>query len=279
MQRVPFDPIRETVLDEPKELSQPSKSASRPALSPDGQWLAFNSWEKQEDLFVVKTDGVGLRQLTNDPYKNRGPRWSPDGKRIAFFSKRSGNWEIWTIHPDGTGVRQVTKLSGGIVAWPVWSPDGNNLAYTVFGLGSFLIAPTKSWDDQVPKPLPAYSERGHLYSAWSWSPNGQSVAGFEQREDGAYAGIVVYSPTSRTFDKLTDFGADPIWLSDSQRLLFLYEGSIHIVDRRSRRTREILSIAPQEIARRGFAISRDDRQIYFSVARLDADIWLMNSED
>jgi Tol biopolymer transport system component len=279
VQRVLFDPTSETVLDEPKELKEPLKSAARPALSPDGQWLAFNSWERQEDLFVVKTNGDRLRQLTNDAYKNRGPRWSPDGKRIAFFSKRSGNWEIWTIHPDGTGLKQITKLSGASTLWPVWSPDGKSLAYTVFGLNSFLMDPTKSWDGQMPKPLPAFSEHGHLYSVWSWSPNGQSVAGFEQREDGGYAGIVVYSPSSRTFEKLTDFGADPVWLSDSQRLLFLNEGKIHLVDRQSRRTREVLSIAPHEIAGRGFAISRDDRQIYFSVSSLEADVWLMNLSD
>jgi len=47
------------------------------------------------------------------------------------------------------------------------------------------------------------------------------------------------------------------------------------VDSETRKTHEILSIAPQEVARRGFALSRDDRQIYFSVAHTEADVWLM----
>jgi Tol biopolymer transport system component len=278
IQRIQFDPVRETIIDEPKELTDPSKAASRPAVSPDGEWLAFNSSGKQDDIFVMRTNGAGLRQLTDDVYKNRGPRWSPDGKRIAFFSKRSKNSEIWTIHPDGSGLEQVTNYSGGTVAWPVWSPDGKSLAYTVFGLGSFIMDPAKEWIKQAPSPLPTYGERGHLFSAWSWSPDGGSIAGLEQRADGSYAGIVVYSVGSRTFEKLTDFGVDPVWLGDGRRLLFLHEGKIHLVDRQSKKTRELLSVAPQEIARRGFVVSRDDRQICFSMASLEADIWLMNLE-
>ena len=73
---------------------------------------------------------------------------------------------------------------------------------------------------------------------------------------------------------MTDYGVDPIWHSD-RRLLFIHEGKIHLVDSETRKAHEILSIAPQEMARRGFALSRDDRQIYFSVANTEADVWLM----
>ncbi|PYT96848.1 MAG: hypothetical protein DMG34_23485 [Acidobacteria bacterium] len=94
------------------------------------------------------------------------------------------------------------------------------------------------------------------------------------RQDGSYVGIMTYSLDSGRFDKLTDYGVDPIWHSD-RRLLFIHEGKIHLVDSETRKAHEILSIAPQEMARRGFALSRDDRQIYFSVANTEADVWLM----
>ena len=96
-----FDPEREVVVGEPKEIVRSSKGASRPSLSPDGKWLAYNSTEQEEHLFVTRADGSGLRQLTSGNQRNRGPRWSPDGKRIAFFSTRSGAWEIWTTDPEG----------------------------------------------------------------------------------------------------------------------------------------------------------------------------------
>jgi Tol biopolymer transport system component len=100
------------------------------------------------------------------------------------------------------------------------------------------------------------------------------LAGFLNRDDG----VAVYSLVSRTYRKLTDHGADPMWLSDSRRLLYLDRGRIHLVDSESANGREVLSIAPEEIARRGFAISPDDGRIFFSVSRTEADVWMMDFE-
>lgn len=271
---VRFDPVRERVISEPKEITQSSKGAARPALSPDGKWLAFNSTEQQEHLFVVGADGSGLRQLTHGDHRNRGPRWSPDGKQLAFFSTRSGDWEIWTVEVDGGGLRQVTALAGQNVAWPVWSPDGKVLAYTIFGVNTFLVEAGKPWTAQSPRKLPPMTEPAQLFNGWSWSPDGRMLAGFLNRGDG----IAIYLPASGTFRKLSEFGSDPVWLSDSRRLLFHHRGRIHLLDSESGRAGEVISIAPEDISRRGFAVSPDDRNIYYSVSTTEADVWLLNFE-
>jgi Tol biopolymer transport system component len=67
----------------------------------------------------------------------------------------------------------------------------------------------------------------------------------------------VYSFETQSYIRLTSSGMDPIWLSDSRRLLFLDQGRIYLVDSETKRQHEVLSIAPREIALRGFAISRD----------------------
>jgi eukaryotic-like serine/threonine-protein kinase len=274
LRSVRFEPDREAVSSEPKEIFQTSRGASRPALSPDGNWLAFNSTEHQEELFLIGADGSGFRQLTNDRVRNRGPRWSPDGKRLAFFSTRSGDWEIWTIRADGAGLRQITHLAGQNVAWPVWSPDGRTLAYTIFGVNTFLIEMTKTWDEQTPRKLPPLPDAKDLFNGWSWSPDGRAIAGFLNRGDG----LILYLPAKGEYRKLTDVGSDPVWLSDSRRLLFHHKGGVHLIDAETGRQKEVLSISPDQVARRGFSVSEDDRYIYFGVSTTEADVWLLNFE-
>jgi Tol biopolymer transport system component len=270
---VRFDPMGETILSEPADAVPSMKEAFRPSLSPDGSWVAFNTAGKREDLFIAGTEGGTVRQLTDDGAKNRGPRFSPDGKRIAFFSKRSGSPEIWTIGIDGSNVQQVTSLNGPNIAWPVWSPNGKSLIYTVFGSGSFLIQL-----GLVPRQQPSAltPPDGSQFYAWSWSPDGAQIAGFQPRPDGSSSGIIVYTVGAGAYTRVTDFGGDPVWLTDSRRLLFVQGERIYLADTATKRTREILSVAPNQVAARGIDVSRDGRTIYFSVATTVADIWMMS---
>ena len=57
------------------------------------------------------------------------PDWSPDGKKLAFASNRSGQFEIWTVNADGNDLKMVTTGAGAKV-WPAWSPDGKSLMFT-----------------------------------------------------------------------------------------------------------------------------------------------------
>jgi len=276
---VPFNSASESVDAEPMRITPGSRQATRPALSPDGQWLAFNSWSKQEDLFIVRVDGSSLRELTHDAYQDRGPSWSPDSKRLAFFSNRSGKYEIWTISVAGDDRQQITNDPKHMVVSPVWSPDGSRLACSLYGVRSFLIDPGNP--DAGETPINVQIPNGY-FQAWSWSRDGRKLAGYLIRPDGSAAGIGVYTIDSKTFEKLTEEGMDPVWLKDQRRLLFYNNGRIDLVDSTTKRTHTVLSVAPQTIAKRGFAVSPDERTIYFSLISTEADIWLMDwgrSED
>src|SRR5919201_42308 len=118
---------------------------------------------------------VGLRHArqAGRPFRHqagldRMPRWSPDGKRIAFVSNRSGDWQIWTINPDGSGLQQLTYTSSGRTLYPVWSPDGTRLAYGREN-NSFIIEVGKPWSEQTPQALPPVSEAKPWFLAMSWS--------------------------------------------------------------------------------------------------------------
>lgn len=80
-------------------------------------------------IWTINEDGTNLVQVTNDSWNNVTPRWSPDGRQIAFSSDRSGSFNIWIMTSGGQNPVQIT-LDPGAVNWdPTWSPDGTRLAY------------------------------------------------------------------------------------------------------------------------------------------------------
>src|SRR5207237_9296221 len=108
-------------------------------VSADGKKIAFASRAAREDVFTINSDGTGLRQLTDDPQRDRVPSFSPDGNRIYFYSERAGNWEIWSIRPDGSGLTQITRTPPelGMMLFPQVSPDGSRLLTFQAG-GSYI---------------------------------------------------------------------------------------------------------------------------------------------
>jgi TolB protein len=95
--------------------------------SPDGQWIAFARTDGAERIHVAPFGGGAARPLTERP--SSVPRWSPDGRLIAFSPGRGFNGGIFVIAPDGSGERRLTDVGG----WPVWWPDGKQIAYLAVG--------------------------------------------------------------------------------------------------------------------------------------------------
>jgi TolB protein len=105
---------------EPRRLLTLGGSADSPAWSHDGRYLAF-TWRPPEasryDIFVMDIASRQIVQLTSGPGSNESPSWSPDDRHLAFQSNRTGRFEIYLIHVDGTGLKQVTTSGGASPAW------------------------------------------------------------------------------------------------------------------------------------------------------------------
>jgi Tol biopolymer transport system component len=157
---------------------------------------------------------------------------------------------------------------------PIWSPDGTRLVYRVEGVTPEIIEIGKSWQEQRPVKLPVRSDLGDRFFPWSWSPDGRKLAEHQGRGN---PGTVIYSFASQQYEKLTDFGYFPVWLSDSRRLLFQDQRKLYLIDSESKRFHELLSVAPNEFGN-GVTFPRDDRMIYLSLLTTEADIWLMTLE-
>lgn len=274
IRRVNFDPQSEQLIGELTWITEGDKRMGSPDFSPDGQLVTFDSQgEKQEDIFVANADGSGLRLLTDDLYRDRGPRWSADGKHIAFYSDRGGKYEIWIVKSDGTGLRQLTNTSASIVFYPVWSPDNTRLAYRTRGSPASIANVALPRVEEPPEALPPVASDSELtFTPWSWSSDGRKLAGWLRTREDPHAGILLYSLDSKQFEKLTDFGNRPVWLSDNRRLLFFYRDKLYLLNALSGTTKELLRTAPDQI--HGLTVSRDTNLVGFSVEVAEADIWV-----
>jgi dipeptidyl aminopeptidase/acylaminoacyl peptidase len=107
-----------------------------PQISPDGSTIAYSitrtNYEKnsrQTEIWLVAASGGEPRRLTSGEGSSSRPRWSPNGKSIAFVSTRSGSPQLYVVEPNGQDPRKLTDVAAG-VADHVWSADGSALLFT-----------------------------------------------------------------------------------------------------------------------------------------------------
>jgi Tol biopolymer transport system component len=248
----------------PSPVTSGSRAWRSLTESPDGKWLVLAAITPNEDLFIVRSDGSGLRQLTNDIAFDRFPRWSPDGKRLAFQSNRGGAWEAWAINPDGSSLVALTEKL--LAHYPIWAPDGSRLVFTDF-LQEFrpgLVDARKQVAAQTVTRLPAVAD-ARYWTVWDWSSDGRWLAG-----DRSGGGIVVYSFDTDAITTLSETGSWPFWFSDNRRLIFHDGSAVAILDRETKRSQ----VVRPATAARILGLSRDGQRLYVARSSTRADVWL-----
>jgi eukaryotic-like serine/threonine-protein kinase len=148
-------------------------SAGELDFSRDGKWVAYVSYP-DDTLWRSKLDGSERLQLTFPPQRAATPRWSPDGKTVAFTAAMPGKpWKVCVISPDG-GTPQSLTSKETLETDPSWSPDGAILAFSsndslhpenqfvqLFDLKTRQLS-------SLPASEPVFGPR--------WSPDGRSIA-------------------------------------------------------------------------------------------------------
>ena len=130
-----------------------------PQISPEGDWVAHTVTtsdvvkdEEVTHIWMSSWDGKRTLQLTNSEQGESTPRWSPDGKSLAFISARGDEDapQIWLLDRAGGEATSLTEFPGSVVDYD-WSPDGKQLAIII--ADKDLSEPGKDEKDKTPPPI------------------------------------------------------------------------------------------------------------------------------
>ena len=193
--------------------------ASDVRLSPEGGRLVYvrTVVDREQDRYRtnlwIKNLGEGRhRPLTTHEASDQAPRWSPDGRRVAFVSGRDDESQIWVIDLDGGEARQLTRLEGG-AGTPVWSPDGTRIAFASRALT--LAAREQRREADREQRRAAREARGLDEEAPMESAAGPTViTTLRYQSDGRSA----YLPEEREHLWVVDVVEDAEWPAEPRRI-------------------------------------------------------------
>ncbi|MGE5491636.1 MAG: Tol-Pal system beta propeller repeat protein TolB [Actinomycetota bacterium] len=190
-----------------------------PTWSPDGNRVAYVSFENKKPIIFVHSLSTGRRQVVaNFKGSNSAPAWSPDGHKLAIVLTKDGNSQLYTINADGSGLQRLAS-SSGIDTEPRYSPDGSSIYFTSDRGGSpqiYRIGATGG-DAQRVTFEGSYNVTPRL------SPDGKTLA-FITRREGRFQ-LAVMDLASKQVQILTDSHKDesPTFAPNGRMILIATE--------------------------------------------------------
>jgi TolB protein len=199
-----------------------------PAWSPDGQKIAWLSRGPSggADIFVMNADGSDQQNLTPKPGNRGEPSWSPAGRTILFTAVPPGQppsasgWpyrDVYVMNADGSGRRNLTHTPEGLEFDPVWSPDGQRIAFSRLagppGEVRIVVMNADGSGKHAVTPKLAHTGDGWIVVTAAWSPRGPRIA-FDDHD-----AVYVVNADGSGLRRLAENAAFEDWSPDGRKLV------------------------------------------------------------
>jgi Tol biopolymer transport system component len=144
-----------------------------PSLSYSSHRLAYSRQLRNSNIWRLDLQAKtqAPQTIISSTFREASPQYSPDGKRIVFYSNRSGLNQIWVCDADGTRAAQLTSMTGNITGTPRWSPDGKQISFDSNSGGDWQIY---VMDADGGKPKRLTDDKQNNFVA-SWSQDGRWI--------------------------------------------------------------------------------------------------------
>jgi Tol biopolymer transport system component/DNA-binding winged helix-turn-helix (wHTH) protein len=247
-------------------------------FSKDGKWISYISWPDRS-LWRGAADGSQRLRLTSAPIQALLPRWSPDGKQIAFMGAREGApSRIYVVSFDGGTPKRVTNGESGNGcggdADGSWSPDGASLVFGCSGYGPIPASTSIHVVDLKTGRVSNVSGSEGMFSP-RWSPDGRFIAGLSTSGCFAKSGckLLLYDFQTRKQSELSSMRCGrPSWSPDGESLFYLAVGdgpSWWKIRMHDRKTERIAALKDLRIEAGWFAPAPNDSLITWRDAGVD----------
>ena len=179
-----------------------------PNVSPTGKRAIF---EHRGEIFTVPKENGTWKNITNSPaVADRNPIWSPNGDKIAWFSDKSGEYQLMLADQNGDNVEAISLPNPTFYFQPDWSPDGKHIAYTDTHYNVWIINLETKKTKKIDTDRYAHPNRSMNPV---WSPDSKWIA-YAKQQDNHFKAIFAYNIDSKKVIQITDPIADaitPVW--------------------------------------------------------------------